>query len=142
GSAKLTDRTHGRLLTRPRTQPDCARVRGRMRRHKGRTAGREITKMANQVDSLAAAELERLEARGLYRRLRQIEGRAGPHMRIDGRDVLMLAGSNTLDLAAHPEVVAAAQAALAEHGVAAGGSRLISGNTVAHDRLEAALARF
>jgi 8-amino-7-oxononanoate synthase len=94
----------------------------------------------DRVSEAAQELLEHLRAQSLYREMRLVEGRAGPHMRVDGRDVLMLAGSNYLDLAAHPVVVNAAQAALGECGVAAGGSRLISGNLAYHERLEAALA--
>ena len=48
-------------------------------------------------------------------------------MSVDGREVLLFAGSNYLDLAHHPEVVEAAAAAAREFGCAAGGSRLING---------------
>lgn len=54
----------------------------------------------------------------------------------------MLAGANYLDLASDPRVVAAADEAARRHGCAAGGSRLISGNTAAHEALESELADF
>ena len=63
-----------------------------------------------------------------YRRMRVLEGAQAPRMRVDGRDVLLFAGSNYLDLARHPEVVEASARAAREIGCAAGGSRLISGN--------------
>ena len=63
-------------------------------------------------------------------------------MNVNGRDCLMLASSNYLDLAGHPEVVAAASAAAASYGTAAGGSRLINGNLSLHETLERDLARF
>ena len=47
---------------------------------------------------------------------------------VDGREVLLFAGSNYLDLAHHPEVVEAGVRATRELGCAAGGSRLINGN--------------
>jgi glycine C-acetyltransferase/8-amino-7-oxononanoate synthase len=74
--------------------------------------------------------------------MRTVDGVAGPRMRVGGRTVLMLAGANYLDLAGDPRVIAAAAAATERHGAAAGGSRLISGNTAAHESLERALARF
>jgi 8-amino-7-oxononanoate synthase len=61
-------------------------------------------------------------------------------MRIDGRDVWMLAGSNPLDLAGDPRVIEAAAAATRRYGAAAGGARLINGNLGVHEELEAALA--
>jgi 8-amino-7-oxononanoate synthase len=63
-------------------------------------------------------------------------------MRIDGREVCMLAGANYLDLAGDPRVIEAAALATERHGAASGGSRLIAGNTRLHEALEADLARF
>lgn len=63
-------------------------------------------------------------------------------MRVDGRDVLMLAGANYLDLAGDPRVVEAAADAARSVGTASGGARLISGNLAVHEALEADLADF
>src|SRR5439155_21517891 len=51
-----------------------------------------------------------------------------------------LAGNDYLGLSRHPDVVAAATAALAEYGLGATGSRLVRGSTDAHGALEASLA--
>src|SRR5206468_1589233 len=59
-----------------------------------------------------------------------------------GREVLLFAGSNYLDLARHPAVVEASARAAREIGCAAGGSRLISGNLAVHEALEEELAKF
>jgi 8-amino-7-oxononanoate synthase len=71
-----------------------------------------------------------------------LEGVQAPTMRVDGRDVLLFAGSNYLDLAAHPELAAAAARAAQDSGCAAGGSRLINGNLALHEQLEAEVATF
>jgi 8-amino-7-oxononanoate synthase len=92
------------------------------------------------LDRALAGALARLDAASLTRRLRRFDGAPGPRMRVDGRDVLMLAGSNPLDLAADPRVRAAAEAATAALGTAAGGARLISGNLPLHESLERDLA--
>ena len=91
---------------------------------------------------VAAETLAGIRARGTYRRMRVLEGAQAPRMRVDGRDVLLFAGSNYLDLARHPEVVEAAARAARDLGCAAGGSRLISGNLAVHEALEADLAKF
>jgi 8-amino-7-oxononanoate synthase len=96
----------------------------------------------SRLDNELSAELDALRARGLHRTLRRVEGRPGARMRVAGRDVLMLAGSNYLDLAGDPRVIAAAAAAAEEFGTAATGSRLINGNLALHEALEAELARF
>lgn len=74
--------------------------------------------------------------------MRRLEGMQGPRMRVDGREVLLFAGSNYLDLASHPEVLEAAARGAQDWGAAAGGSRLISGNLAIHEALEEELAAF
>jgi 8-amino-7-oxononanoate synthase len=74
--------------------------------------------------------------------MRTVKGRLGPHMVVDGQPVLMLAGSNYLDLSGDARVVAAAEEAARAYGCAAGGSRLISGNLDLHEAFERELASF
>jgi 8-amino-7-oxononanoate synthase len=86
--------------------------------------------------------LAELEASGLRRRLRLVEGPQGPQVTLDGRPVLLLCSNNYLGLANHPRLrEAAAEAALAL-GTSAGASRLISGTMSIHADLEARLAEF
>ena len=87
-------------------------------------------------------QLDDLRSEGLYRQLRCVEGRPGPRMLVDGRDCLMMASSNYLDLAGDSRVVAAARDASEAFGTAAAGSRLINGNLVLHESLEVELAAF
>jgi len=94
------------------------------------------------LDAVADEILDGIRERGTYRRMRVLDGVQAPRMRVDGRDVLLFAGSNYLDLARHPEVVAAAERAARDWGCAAGGSRLITGNLACHEALEAELATF
>lgn len=78
-----------------------------------------------------ARKAELRERAGLARRLR-------PRPPDDA--VIDLAGNDYLGLARHPEVVAAAQAALAGYGLGATASRLVRGSTEVHAALEAELA--
>ena len=94
------------------------------------------------IEDIAAETLEALRARGTYRRMRVLDGPQAPRMQVDGREVLLFAGSNYLDLAHHPEVVGAAERAAHSYGCAAGGSRLINGNSTIHEALEEELAKF
>jgi len=91
---------------------------------------------------VAAETLARIHEGGTHRRMRVLDGALGPRMRVDGREVLLFAGSNYLDLAHHPEVTEAAARAARETGCAAGGSRLINGNLALHEELEEDLAKF
>jgi 8-amino-7-oxononanoate synthase len=94
------------------------------------------------VDDVAREKLDAIRARGTHRRMRVLDGAQAPRMIVDGRDVLLFAGSNYLDLARHPEVVEAAARAARDYGCAAGGSRLITGNLTLHEELEEELAAF
>jgi len=94
------------------------------------------------LDAIADEVLDGIRERGTYRRMRVLEGVQAPRMTVDGRDVLLFAGSNYLDLARHPEVVEAAERGARDWGCAAGGSRLITGNLVCHEALEQELAEF
>lgn len=93
------------------------------------------------LTDVLADRLADLEQRGLYRRLRLVEGAQAGRVRLDGREVLMLSSNNYLGLANHPTLTRAAQAALERCGCGAGASRLISGSMELHHELEARLAR-
>jgi 8-amino-7-oxononanoate synthase len=94
------------------------------------------------LEAIARETLGALRARGTHRRMRVLDGAQAPRMAVDGREVLLFAGSNYLDLAAHPELAEAAARAARDLGCAAGGSRLINGNLALHERLEEELADF
>jgi 8-amino-7-oxononanoate synthase len=89
-----------------------------------------------------ADRLEELRDRGLYRRLRLISGPQGPHVTLDGQQVLLLCSNDYLGLANHPRVRGAAADAAMRWGAGAGASRLISGTMQPHVRLEERLAKF
>lgn len=101
-----------------------------------------VRALASPIDAIADQELDDLRARGTYRSMRILEGLQAARMRVDGRDVLLFASSNYLDLASHPEVTEASCRAARELGCASGGSRLISGNLAVHEALEHELADF
>jgi len=79
------------------------------------------------------------EAAGLRRRLRVRAGGPGPG---GGGDPVDLAGNNYLGLAGDPRVTAAAARAALAWGGGSTGSRLVTGNTAAHEEFERALAGF
>ena len=86
-------------------------------------------------------DLAELEARGLRRTLRTVDGQ-GPRAVIDGREVLLLCSNNYLGLAGHPALLEAAAAATWRYGAGSGASRLVSGTLPPHARLEERLAEF
>lgn len=68
------------------------------------------------------------------------EGVAGARSVIAGREVINFGSYNYLGLNGDPRVVAAAQAAIARHGISASASRMVSGERPVHAALETALA--
>lgn len=86
------------------------------------------------------SELDDLRAAGLLRELRRVESASGPHLRLDGRDVLNLCSNDYLGLAGDPRVRAAAAEAATRWGAGAGSSRLVSGALALHEQLEEELA--
>lgn len=87
-------------------------------------------------------ELERLKKQHLYRSMKVMDSEQSRYVDINGRHVLMMASNSYLDLAADPRVKKAAADAALQWGAGSGGSRLTTGNTGLHARLEAKLAEF
>lgn len=87
-------------------------------------------------------ELARLEASGLKRTLRDIDGPQGASVIVNGRRMILLCSNDYLGLANHPLVKQAAIDAVNASGFGAGASRLVSGNMEAHRELEFRIARF
>ena len=94
------------------------------------------------LDEHCEAALKALETHHLRRTLRVSEraGADGVEVVQDGRWFISFACNDYLGLRAHPKVVAAGQAALAEYGAGAGASRLVTGNHLLYAPLEAKLA--
>ena len=85
---------------------------------------------------------EELKIHGLYPFFKPISRLAGPHVVVDGRDMIMVGSNNYLGLTTHPKVKAAALRALEEFGTSCSGSRFLNGTLSLHEELEASLARF
>jgi glycine C-acetyltransferase len=96
------------------------------------------------TDPLAFLEsdLDELRAKGLYRRLRVVQGEQAAHCRIDGHEVITLSSNNYLGLTTHPKLRRAAIEAVEEFGAGSGAVRTIAGTMTLHEQLEARLAEF
>jgi glycine C-acetyltransferase len=88
------------------------------------------------------AELEALEAAGLYKREREIASPQGGRVEVGGRSLLNLSANNYLGLAGDPRIAAAAKAALDRYGYGMASVRFISGTQTVHKELEARLSAF
>lgn len=87
-------------------------------------------------------ELNALREQGLFNAIRTVEGPQGAWIHIDGRRVLNFCANNYLGLANDPRLIAAAQQAMATHGVGPGAVRSIAGTMDLHVELERRLAHF
>jgi 8-amino-7-oxononanoate synthase len=87
-------------------------------------------------------ELLKLRKDGLLRELRTVESAQDAHITMAGRTYLSFCSNNYLGLANDPRIKEAAAKAIEEYGWGAGASRLISGNTKLHRRLEEKIASF
>lgn len=73
----------------------------------------------------------------------KLEGKLGPHMKFQGKDVLNWSLNDYLGLATHPEVLKADADAAAKYGAAYPmGARMMSGHTDYHEQLQRELAQF
>ena len=80
--------------------------------------------------------------KGIYPYFHALESRQDTEVIMEGRRRIMLGSNNSLGLTAAPEVVAAAEAALAEYGTGCSGSRFLNGTLRLHLELERELADF
>ena len=94
------------------------------------------------MSDLFQEQLQALRAQSLHRKLREIGTAQGPEVQIVGQQLANFSSNDYLGLANDPMLRDAAAAAIAEFGVGAGASRLVSGTQSPHVRLETALAKW
>ena len=100
-----------------------------------------MTDRAAFLDHIAAT-LHGIEADGLMKRERLITGAQGAHVQMAGRQMLNLCANNYLGLADDPRLIAAAKAAMDDHGFGMASVRFICGTQDLHRRLETRLAEY
>jgi 8-amino-7-oxononanoate synthase len=93
------------------------------------------------LDDFAATKLATLARNQLRRELVQTDRLDGIHVERSGRRYVSFSCNDYLNLSQHPEVKAAAVAALQRYGTGAGASRLVTGNHPLFAELEGRLAR-
>jgi 8-amino-7-oxononanoate synthase len=89
------------------------------------------------------ALVAQVRATGLYPEIPVVASAATePIVKVAGGEYLLFSSNNILGLSSHPEVKAAAGAAVARYGLGSGGSRLLSANIDVHVELEERVAAF
>lgn len=96
--------------------------------------------VSQSLNDFAAGKLAGLEARGQRRRLAPTARLDGLYLTRGGRRLLSFSCNDYLNLTHHPDVKAAAIAAVAQFGAGAGASRLVTGDHPLISELEAELA--
>jgi glycine C-acetyltransferase len=86
--------------------------------------------------------LAQIDADGMTKRERLITSPQAGHIAVADREVLNLCANNYLGLADHPDLIAAAQAAMGTHGFGMASVRFICGTQDLHKELERRLATF
>lgn len=87
-------------------------------------------------------QLNEIRAAGLYKSERVISSPQSAGIRVGGGQVVNFCSNNYLDLADHPDVIAAAKQALDEWGFGMASVRFICGTQEPHKELEARLSAF
>jgi len=94
------------------------------------------------MNSFINQELERITGKGLLRQTRLVDGPVSRAVIIGGEEKLLFCSNDYLGLANNNEVKEAALRAVAEYGVGAGASRLVSGTMALHEALEERIRSF
>ena len=98
--------------------------------------------MQTTLEKTLAAELAELRSTGQYKQANELQRPQAPRTRMDGKDIVMLSSNNYLGLANHPQVVAAARAALDKYGLGTASVRFICGTMTCHLELERKICEF
>ncbi len=87
-------------------------------------------------------KLDQIKKNGLYRKMKHLQTPQGPHIKIDGKDYLLLSSNSYLGLCNDDRLRQAALDAIEKYGVGSGGSRLTTGSYEIHQKLEEEIAAF
>ncbi|NBX87935.1 MAG: glycine C-acetyltransferase, partial [Bacteroidetes bacterium] len=99
--------------------------------------------MYGAIQQHLAAELKSIEEAGLFKKERIITTPQDAVIKLaDGSEVVNFCANNYLGLSSHPQVLAAAHAALDSHGYGLSSVRFICGTQDIHKELEAKIAEF
>ena len=98
--------------------------------------------MSQAFLTYVAATLKAIEAEGMMKHERSIEGPQGARVMVGGRPMLNLCSNNYLGLADDPRLITAAKSAMDSHGYGMASVRFICGTQDLHKTLERRLAAF
>ena len=89
-----------------------------------------------------SSSLKQIKKSNLHRNLIEISSSMGPEIIINKKKFYQFASNNYLGLTTNPEVVSSSIKTSNKFGVGTGGSRLVTGTSALHNKLEADIAKF
>jgi glycine C-acetyltransferase len=98
--------------------------------------------MYQRFRSHLEAQLKEIDAAGLYKRERLIQGPQGNHIQVADKEVLNFCANNYLGLSSHPDLIRAAHEGLDQFGYGLSSVRFICGTQTIHKDLESSVSRF
>ena len=98
-------------------------------------------KKTNKWDRLEK-KVQEFHEKNIYRTMKKITSAQGSHITVDGRELVLMASNSYLDLTAHPYIKQRCHEIVDRYGFGSGGSRLTTGNTDLHEKLEEKIAEF
>lgn len=101
----------------------------------------ETDKMTDKTEYLMKKYKE-MKEEGLTWKIRDLEGPSTAHVTVDGKECIMLASNNYLDLANHPKLREAGKKAIEKYGAGAGSDWSIAGTMDIHEELWDRIAEF
>lgn len=106
-------------------------------------AREKIQHMYGKIKDHLTAELQDIEAGGIFKKERIITSPQGAKVTVStGEEVVIMCANNYLGLSSHPDVIAAAKATLDSHGYGMSSVRFICGTQDIHKTLERKIAEF
>jgi len=94
------------------------------------------------IDQWLSERIEKTKQVGLYRKLRTMSTASQPQMLVNGTQQIVFSSNNYLSLANNPILIEEAVKTVKEFGIGSSGSRLTTGNTEWHEKLERRIAIF
>lgn len=109
---------------------------------KGHPSSKKLLRWVGYTPSILSMlkRIKKLKDNDAYFYMRKLESPSLGHVRISGKDMIMLGSNNYLGLTSHPKVKQATIDAINKYGTGAGGVRILSGTYPIHEELEESLA--
>jgi 8-amino-7-oxononanoate synthase len=96
----------------------------------------------NSLDYWVKKNLSKIKESNLHRTLVEISSSMGPEVVINKKSCYQFASNNYLGLTTNPKVINSSISSASKYGVGTGGSRLVTGTSSLHRKLEEEIASF